>query len=63
MGGAHEHHLIHRLVAIGWWIAALTLYALRHHVEVLLLSAVLMLVLLALPGIVLWRRQPTSAST
>jgi len=52
-----------RLVAIGWWIAALTLYALRHHVEVLLLSAALMLVLLALPGIVLWRRRPASART
>ena len=52
-----------RLVAIGWWIAALTLYALRHHVEVLLLSSAFMLVLLALPGFVLWRRQPTSART
>ena len=52
-----------RFVALSWWIAALSLYALRHHIEVLLLSAALMLVLLALPGIVLWRRHPASAST
>src|SRR5207247_2180477 len=52
-----------RFIALGWWIAALSLYALRHHIEVLLLSAVLMLVLLALPGIVLWRRRPAPAST
>ena len=52
-----------RLVAIGWWIAALALYALRHRIEVLLLSAALMLVLLALPGIVLWRSRPASART
>ena len=52
-----------RLVAIGWWIAALALYALRHRIEVLLLSAALMLVLLALPGITLWRSRPASART
>jgi hypothetical protein len=52
-----------RIVAIGWWIAALSLYALRRHVEVLLLSAALMLMLLALPGFVLWRRRPASANT
>ena len=52
-----------RLVAVGWWIGALSLYALRHHVEVLLLAAALMLILLALPGFVLWRRRPTPANT
>ena len=50
-----------RLVAIGWWIAALALYAVRDRIEVLLLSAALMLVLLALPGLLLWRRQPSAA--
>ena len=51
-----------RGVGIGWWVAALLLYALRHRVEVLSLSAVLMLQLLALPGLLLWRGRPTSAA-
>ena len=51
-----------RGVGIGWWVAALLLYALRHRVEVLPLSAVLMLLLLALPGLLLWRGRPTSAA-
>lgn len=51
-----------RFIAIGWWAAALLLYTLRHRVEVLPLSAVLMLLLLALPGLLLWRGRPTSAA-
>src|SRR4029450_5449950 len=50
-----------RWVAAGWWGAALLLYALRHRLEVLPLSAVLILVLLALPGLLLWRRRPAGA--
>jgi hypothetical protein len=53
-----------RIVAVGWWIAALSLYALHHHVEVLLpAAAALMLVLLALPGFVLWRRRRPASTT
>jgi hypothetical protein len=51
-----------RWVAIGWWAAAILVYALRHRIEVLPLSAVLMLLLLALPGLLLWRGLPASAS-
>jgi hypothetical protein len=51
-----------RWVAVGWWIAALLLYALRQRVEVLPLSAVLMLLLLALPGLLLWRGRPASTA-
>jgi hypothetical protein len=40
----------------------LLLYALRNRVEVLPLSAALMLLLLALPGLLLWRGRPTSAA-
>jgi hypothetical protein len=49
-----------RWVAIAWWIGELALYALRHQPEALLLSAVLMLALLAGPGLVLvaGRRAP-----
>ena len=49
-----------RAVAIGWWIAMLLLYGLRHRSEVLPLSAMLMLLLLALPGLLLWRRRPAA---
>src|SRR5215831_10220826 len=49
-----------RAVAIGWWIAMLLLYGLRHRIEVLPLSAMLMLLLLALPGFLLWRRRPAA---
>jgi len=42
-----------RLVAVGWWAGELAVYALRHQVEVLPLSAALMLLLLAIPGFVL----------
>jgi len=51
-----------RGVAVGWWVAALLLYALRQRTEVLPLSAALMLLLLALPGLLLWRGRPTSAA-
>jgi len=50
-----------RAVAAGWWVAALLLYAFRHHIAVLPLSAVLMLLLLALPGLLLWRGRPAAA--
>ena len=42
-----------RAVAIGWWIGMLLLYGLRHRIEVMLL-------LLALPGFLLWRRRPAA---
>jgi hypothetical protein len=50
-----------RWVAAGWWGAALLLYAFRHRLEVLPLSAVLILVLLALPGLLLWHGRPAGA--
>ena len=42
-----------RWVAIAWWLGEVALFALRHRVEVLPLSAALMLLLLAGPGYVL----------
>jgi hypothetical protein len=50
-----------RWLAVGWWVAALLLYALRDRVEVLPLSALLLLLLLALPGLLLWRGRPAGA--
>jgi hypothetical protein len=50
-----------RWVAAGWWGAALLLYAFRHRLEVLPLSAVLILLLLALPGLLLWHGRPAGA--
>jgi hypothetical protein len=44
-----------RLVAIGWWVGEVLLYALRHRPETLALAAALMLGLLAVPGVVLLR--------
>jgi hypothetical protein len=49
-----------RAVAVGWWGAALVLYAFRHRLEVLPLSAAVMLALLALPGFLLWRGRPAA---
>jgi len=49
-----------RLVAVGWWVGALAIYALRHRLEVLPLSAVLMLALMALPGFLLLRGRPAA---
>ncbi|MEA2992440.1 MAG: hypothetical protein QOD40_1360 [Alphaproteobacteria bacterium] len=52
-----------RWIAIAWGLAAVLLYAIRRDVEVLPASAALMLLLLALPGFVLWRSQSASAKT
>jgi hypothetical protein len=49
-----------RAVAVGWWVGMLLLYAFRHRIEVLPLSAVLMLLLLAMPGFLLWRGRPAT---
>ena len=46
-----------RWVAVAWWIGELALYALRRQPEALLLSAVLMLALLAGPGLALVLRR------
>jgi hypothetical protein len=51
-----------RLVAVGWWAGELGVYALRHQLEVLPLSAALMLLLLALPGFVLMRNAGSTAA-
>jgi hypothetical protein len=45
-----------RWVAVAWWLGEVAVFALRHQPEVLPLSAVLMLLLLAGPGFVLLRR-------
>jgi hypothetical protein len=50
-----------RLVAVGWWAGELAAYALRYQLEVLPLSAALMLLLLALPGFVLMRNHRGTA--
>jgi hypothetical protein len=46
-----------RWIAIGWWIGVLAIFVLRHQPEALPLAAVLMLVLLAGPGLVLLQRR------
>jgi hypothetical protein len=51
-----------RWVAAAWWLGEVATFALRHRPEVLLLAAVLMLLLLALPGIVLLRSRSTPAT-
>jgi hypothetical protein len=51
-----------RWIAAAWGLAAVLLYVIRQNVEVLPVSAVLMLLLLALPGFLLWRGQPSPAS-
>lgn len=45
-----------RWVAVAWWLGEITIFSMRHQLEVLPLSAVLMLLLLAGPGLVLLRR-------
>ena len=45
-----------RWVAIAWWIGELAVFASRHNPETLLLSAALMLALLAGPGLLLLMR-------
>ena len=48
-----------RWVAVGWWGGELLVYGLRNEAEMQLVSAALMLLLLALPGLVLvTRRMP-----
>jgi len=51
-----------RWIAIGWWLGELALFALRHRIEALPLSAALMLLLLAGPGYVLWSRRGRTAA-
>jgi hypothetical protein len=51
-----------RLVAAGWWAGELLVYALRHRIEVLPVSAALMLLLLALPGFVLTHNHRAKAA-
>jgi hypothetical protein len=46
-----------RWVALAWWVGELALVALRHRPEALLLSAAMMLALLAGPGLVLVMRR------
>ena len=46
-----------RWIAIAWWIGELAVFALGHQPEALPLSAVLMLLLLAGPGLVLLQRR------
>jgi hypothetical protein len=48
-----------RWIAVAWWIGELALFALRGRPEMLLLSAALMLLLLAGPGLVLVLRRQT----
>jgi hypothetical protein len=45
-----------RWIAVAWWLGEVALFALRHQIEVLPVSAALMLLLLAGPGLVLLRR-------
>jgi hypothetical protein len=46
-----------RWVGVTWWIGELAIFAWRHHPEMLLLSAALMLALLAGPGLYLLMRR------
>ena len=50
-----------RWVGVAWWVGELALFGLRHRVEVLPLSAALMLLLLAGPGYVLMSRRTLRA--
>jgi hypothetical protein len=50
-----------RWVAIAWWIGEIAIFAMRHDAVKLPLAAVLMLVLLAGPGLVLLRRRHARA--
>lgn len=47
-----------RGLAVGWWCAAAVLYLMRDQAEQLLVGGVFMIVLLLLPGLVLWLRRP-----
>jgi hypothetical protein len=46
-----------RGIAVAWWIGELGLFVFRHHAEALPLAALLMLALLAGPGLILLRRR------
>jgi hypothetical protein len=46
-----------RWIGIAWWVGELALFALRHRIEALPVSAALMLLLLAGPGHVLLQRR------
>jgi hypothetical protein len=50
-----------RFVAVGWWMGELALFAIRHSAEACLLSALLMLVLLAGPGLYILLRGARTA--
>jgi hypothetical protein len=50
-----------RWVAVAWWIGEIAAYALRHRPEVLVLSAVLMVALLVVPGLLLQIRPAAAA--
>ena len=50
-----------RLVAVGWWLGEIALFAIRHRPEACLLSSVLMLVLLAGPGLYILLRGARTA--
>jgi hypothetical protein len=49
-----------RWIALGWWVGELAIFALRHQPEALPLAALLMLVLLAAPGVVLLQARARS---
>jgi hypothetical protein len=49
-----------RWIALGWWVGELAIFALRHRPEALPLAALLMLVLLAAPGVVLLQARARS---
>ena len=51
-----------RWVAVLWWAGELAVYALRRQPEALLLSAVLMLALLAGPGLFMLQRRRSEAA-
>jgi len=50
-----------RWVAVAWWVGELVAYAFRHRPEVLLISAGLTFLLLAVPGAVLLYTRPSPA--
>jgi len=52
-----------RLVAYGWWLGFIAVFFLRDRIEVLPLSAALMLLLLALPGLLLCGRRSAAAGS
>jgi len=52
-----------RWIALGWWLGELAVFALRHRLEALPLSAALMLLFLAAPGVVLLTRRGARGGT